>query len=74
MVMIFVLYYLKKNDFIIGTLGICSSGSCLNGAACVENVVGATRHAYCRCPPGYNGVKCDNRIYIYRFILIFNKS
>jgi hypothetical protein len=55
-------------------LGFCSSSSCLNGAACLENVVGITRHAYCHCSAGYNGVKCDNRIYIYRFILIFIKS
>jgi len=47
-----------------GTLGFCSANSCSNGGACQENVVGTTRHAYCRCPAGYNGVKCENRYFI----------
>jgi len=35
----------------------------MNGAACQENVVGTTRHAYCDCPPGYNGIKCETRYF-----------
>jgi hypothetical protein len=54
----------QKHYFILGTLGFCSSGSCMNGGACKENVVGSTRHAYCQCPSGYDGPKCENRTYL----------
>ncbi len=52
----------NKRKFKLGTLGFCSPGLCLNNAACEENVIGSTRHAYCECPPGYNGNKCENRM------------
>jgi len=43
----------------------------MNGGACKENVIGATRHAYCHCPAGYNGAKCENRTYLDLF---FNEN
>jgi len=41
---------------------------CANNGACVENVVGTTRHAYCKCQPGYNGARCENSKYPHSLI------
>jgi hypothetical protein len=62
----FFLYYKKLK---LGTLGYCEAGFCMNNAACEEIIIGSTRHAYCVCPPGYNGIKCEYRKLI---ILIYS--
>jgi hypothetical protein len=41
----------------------------MNGAQCKENVIGASRHAYCDCLPGYNGIKCENRMCLIIYFL-----
>ncbi|CAF4421249.1 unnamed protein product, partial [Adineta steineri] len=36
---------------------------CLNNSPCKENIIGSTRHAYCDCQPGFNGLKCQNQYF-----------
>ncbi len=43
-------------------MGFCEPGLCMNSAPCKETLIGLARHAYCDCLPGYNGIKCENRI------------
>lgn len=50
-------------------MGSCVSGSCMNGGACKEHVVGSTRFAYCFCQGGYKGPKCENSIYRYSILV-----
>jgi len=48
--------------FFLGALTSCFAGFCLNNGVCMESLIGSTRHAYCNCPVGYNGIRCETRM------------
>jgi hypothetical protein len=36
----------------------CNPNPCLNGGACIANNIGGFT---CQCPPGYSGLRCEDR-------------
>ncbi|CAF3825091.1 unnamed protein product [Rotaria sordida] len=48
-----------RNCELVGVSGGCTAVICNNGGTCEERVNGAATFAYCRCPSGISGQRCE---------------